>query len=117
MTFQNFLASRTRSGSVSVRQVIQSRRDRNAFFPAHLFADPAWDILLELYAARLDQQRVSTSEVCERSAVPPTTALRWIIALEVEGLIERRPDPLDRRRVFISLSAKGADGMQAYFDR
>jgi len=29
-----------------------------ALFPEGLFSDPAWEILLELYAMHLEQQRV-----------------------------------------------------------
>jgi DNA-binding MarR family transcriptional regulator len=117
MTFQNFISSQTRSGAGSVRQVIQSRRDRDAFLPARLFGEPAWDMLLELYAAALEQRRVTTTALCERSAVPATTALRWISTLLGEGLIERHPDPLDARRFFVSLSSQGAASMEAYFQR
>ena len=39
----------------AVRAIIKQRRNRDRFFDAQLFADPAWDILLELYAAELGQ--------------------------------------------------------------
>jgi DNA-binding MarR family transcriptional regulator len=47
--------------------------------------------------------------------VPATTALRWISALEREGLIQKRSDPLDGRRAYVSLSTKGLNAMFAYF--
>ena len=80
-----------------------------------MFADPAWDILLELYASHLGQQRVSVSALCNCAAVPATTALRWISALQEKLLIDRRPDPLDGRRYFISLTSKGLTAMEDYF--
>jgi hypothetical protein len=43
---------------------------REQFFGPDLFADPAWDILLDLYAARLEQQRVAVSSLCIAAAVP-----------------------------------------------
>ena len=103
------------TSAADVRRAIKARRDRTKFLPGHLFADPAWDMLLELYAAELDQIRFATSSLCDASAVPATTALRWISTLENEGLIERHSDPLDARRVFIRLSSKGVRGMKAYF--
>lgn len=99
----------------SVRTMLQLRRRRDSFFGAELFADPAWDILLELYAAALGQFRVSVTNLCVGAAVPPTTALRWIKQLEDEGLIERRADPMDGRRYFMMLSGKGLNAMNAYF--
>jgi DNA-binding MarR family transcriptional regulator len=40
-----------------------------------------------------------------------TTALRWIRSLEQKDLAVRSPDPLDSRRVFISLSQRGFETM------
>ena len=98
-----------------VRALIRLRRNRDRFFDAEIFADPAWDILLELYAAELGQLRVSVTSLCAAAAVPPTTALRWINQLEERRLISRRPDPTDARRHFIELTYKGIEGMNAYF--
>ena len=56
-----------------------------------------------------------TSALGLDSGVPPTTTLRWIAALEGKGLIERRRDPLDGRRVFIALSEAGLAGMTKLF--
>lgn len=98
-----------------VTAVIQARRDRDRLFDSELFADPAWDILLELFSAQLAQTRVSTSELCKAAAVPATTALRWIDKLARLGWIDRAPDPLDGRRFFVTLSAKGQRAMSRYF--
>jgi hypothetical protein len=97
-----------------VRATIRARRMRSQFFPPDLFADPAWDMLLDLFAAALEGRRVSVSSLCIAAAVPPTTALRWIGALHESGLFERQADPTDRRRAYIALSAKGMDGMRLY---
>lgn len=99
----------------AVKRVIKARRDRHTVLPAHLFADPAWDMLLALYAAELDQIHLATSSLCDESQVPVTTALRWIGILANEGLIEQHRDPSDARRVYITLSSKGAGSMAAYF--
>lgn len=97
-----------------IRAVIRARRMRAQIFDADLFADPAWDMLLDLFAARLEQRLVSVSSLCIAAAVPPTTALRWIGTMHDNGLFERQADPSDRRRAYIGLSPKGADGMRAY---
>lgn len=98
-----------------VRNMLKDRLDRGRFFPTHLFADPAWDMLLELYAAELGQRRVPVSSLCVASNVPSATAIRWINTLEREGLIERQPDPLDRRRFFLALSKKASNVFGEYF--
>lgn len=98
-----------------VRSLIRHRRNRSHFFEESLFADPAWDILLDLFAAELSQQRVTVTSLCSASAVPSTTALRWIAVLEGKGLIAKRQDPMDARRFFVSLTPQGLKAMQDYF--
>jgi DNA-binding MarR family transcriptional regulator len=102
-------------GEADVRALLKLRRNRDRFFADDLFADPAWDILLELYAATLGQLRVSVTSLCHAAAVPATTALRWINQLEDRGLIARRDDPMDGRRHFLMLSNEGLDAMHGYF--
>lgn len=98
-----------------IRCIARARLDRFRFFPSHLFADPGWDMLLDLFAAELGQQRVTVTSLCEASNVPTTTALRWIGLLEREGLVERKQDPLDARRFFVSLSPKAVKSLTQYF--
>lgn len=98
-----------------VRQMIARRQARARYFDGELFADPAWDILLDLTAARVERKRVSVTSLCIASGVPPTTALRWIAQMTESGLLERVEDETDRRRAFIQLSDKAADGMARYF--
>jgi DNA-binding MarR family transcriptional regulator len=97
-----------------IRSIIRIRRMRDHFFKSDLFADPAWDMLLDLMAARVERQRVAVSSLCIAAAVPPTTALRWIKGLCDQGLFVRVADPEDGRRVFIELSSETAARMEAY---
>lgn len=97
-----------------VRAFIRARRLREHYFPADLFADPAWDMLLDLLLARIEGRLVAVSSLCIAAAVPPTTALRWIKRLTDEGLFVRAADPRDGRRVFIELSENAAQAMVAY---
>jgi hypothetical protein len=98
-----------------VRRIIRQRQLRARYFDDALFADPAWDMLLDLTAARAEQQRVSVTSLCIASGVPPTTALRWIGQLTAAGLLDRVDDETDRRRAFLTLSDKAADAMARYF--
>ncbi len=98
-----------------VRRAIRARRMRDQFFGAGLFEDPAWDMLLDLFAADLEQARVSVSSLCIAAAVAPTTALRWIQRMTDAGLFLREADPFDRRRAFVTLSAGAREGMNAYW--
>ena len=97
-----------------VRAMLRLRRLRNNYFSSELFADPAWDMLLDLTAAQLEGEKVAVSSLCIAAAVPPTTALRWIKTMCDAKLFERHADPLDGRRIFIGLSAGASNAMLAY---
>jgi len=99
-----------------VRQAIRARRLRDGFLGEGLFEDPAWDMLLDLYAAHLERQRVSVSSLCIAAAVAPTTALRWIARMTEAGLFQRQPDSTDRRRAFMALSPRSLAGTEAYMN-
>ncbi len=100
--------------AMQVRTMIRARRLRELYFAADLFADPAWDMLLDLMAARLEKRQVAVSSLCIAAAVPPTTALRWIKLLTDQDLLVRIADPTDGRRIFIELADSTAEGMMNY---
>ncbi|PKQ00179.1 MAG: MarR family transcriptional regulator [Alphaproteobacteria bacterium HGW-Alphaproteobacteria-13] len=104
-----------RQHAKAVRRMLRQRRMREQYFPADLFADPAWDMLLDLYAARLEHHPVSVSSLCIAAAVPATTALRWIKTMTDAGLFVRESDPQDGRRIFIALADGASEAMARYF--
>ena len=97
-----------------LRAMIRARRLRDRFFPPDLFGEPAWDMLLDLAVASVEGRDVAVSSLCIAAAVPTTTALRWVRALCDAGLFERRDDPRDARRAFISLSEPATAAMARY---
>lgn len=99
-----------------IRSLIRERELRTKFLPSELFAEPAWDILLDLSAAHMENRSVSITSLCIASKVPPTTALRWIGQMAEVGILVRTNDPLDGRRAFIELSDLALQGMARYFE-
>src|SRR5689334_8432351 len=99
----------------TVQQVIRARRLRARYFAEHLFADPAWDMLLDLLQAEIAQLRVPVSSLCIAAAVPATTALRWLKTMVQEGIFVRRADPHDGRRVFVELAPDASRALRRYF--
>jgi DNA-binding MarR family transcriptional regulator len=99
----------------TVRTVIRARRLRSRYFDEELFADPAWDMLLDLLQAELAQLRVPVSSLCIAAAVPATTALRWLKTLTQQGIFVRRADPHDGRRVFVELAPQASQALRRYF--
>lgn len=98
-----------------VRQIIANRQARARFFDGELFADPAWDMLLDLTAAHAEHRRVSVTSLCIAAGVPATTALRWVRQMVDSGIFVRIADSTDKRRAFITLSETTADAMASYF--
>jgi hypothetical protein len=94
---------------------VAERRLRMRFFDGALFADPAWDMLLDLFRAELAGLEISVSSLCIASGVPATTALRWIEKMIHGGLCLRRADSKDGRRSVIGLTPYASKAMQAYF--
>lgn len=99
----------------TVRSVIRARPLRNRYFADHLFAAPAWDMLLDLLQAEIAQLRVPVSSLCIAAAVPATTALRWLKTMVEEGVFVRRADPHDGRRVFVELAPQASEALRRYF--
>ena len=104
-----------RIAAETVRQVIRARRLRARYFPEELFADPAWDMLLDLLQAEIAQLRVPVSSLCIAAAVPATTALRWLKTLVSQGIFLRHADPRDGRRVFVELAPQTSQALRRYF--
>jgi Winged helix DNA-binding domain len=88
----------------AVRRVLRARRRRDAMFPPALFADAAWDVLLETTLARLQGEAVPVTALCFAAAVPQTTGLRAIRDLTQRGMLERTPDPNSRKRILMSIT-------------
>ena len=99
----------------TVRTVIRARRLRARYFDEDMFADPAWDMLLDLLQAELTQLRVPVSSLCIAASVPATTALRWLKTMTQQGIFERRADPHDGRRVFVELAPQASQALRRYF--
>lgn len=99
-----------------VDRLIETRRRRGDYLPAHLFAEPAWDILLTLAQAELRSTPLSTTSLCDALSVPRSTALRWVSHLADAGCIERHPDCFDTDPAFLTLTEDASDRLRAYLE-
>ena len=94
----------------AVEEALASRAARRKLFPNHLFADPAWDILLAVYAAALLGED-SGLESFSGSGLAAKPLLAWIDALQREGLIAPRSSAPPTFRLTLS----GLSRMEAFF--
>lgn len=102
---------------VWVKAVYKARRIREEMFGPSIFADPSWDILLDLYRAHREGRRITVSSACTASCVPATTALRYIAGLCDRGLLCRRPSSDDHRLVYLELSETAIATMERWFSK
>jgi DNA-binding MarR family transcriptional regulator len=106
---------RTEVSPDAVKWLINARRKRVRYISHDLFADPAWDILLDLFYAEITHRRVPVSSLCIASGVPATTGLRWIKSMAEQGILLRRPDQFDGRRVYVELAPEISQALRGYF--
>ena len=98
-----------------LNSIIRARQLRSSYFASELFAEPAWDMMLELLAAEIAQRRVTVSSLCNSTEVPSTTALRWLKVIVDKGIAKRRPDRFDARRVYVELCTEASAALRRYF--
>lgn len=96
-------------------QVVRSTRTKH-FSPA-MFGEPAWDLLVALYADEPKSHVGHTvTTLAKRADVPVSTALRWIKYLEEKKLVLREVNSADRRATAVTLSTKGRNALENYFE-
>ncbi|MDC8753837.1 winged helix DNA-binding protein [Erythrobacter sp. sf7] len=88
--------------------LLAARREVDEIFEHEGFAaSPAWDIILQAFQAQSREAPVTVTEACRKAPSGPTTALRWIGALEEMQLLERVGDQNDGGMTVIKLTPKG----------
>lgn len=96
--------------------IYRERRRRREHFAVH-FAEPQWNILLDLFMQEVRGKRVSITSACIAADVPSSTALRALDELSAKGLISREPDSADKRRAWVTLTPEGMESMRRYLRR
>jgi hypothetical protein len=100
----------------TARRMVRERLKRNQHFEARLFADPAWDMMLDLFIAEAEGRETPVMNLCLSSQVPETTTLRWVKTLEHAGIVIRQKDEHDQRRVLVRLSPVASKALASYLD-
>lgn len=98
----------------TAQSILLGRRRRYEEFNSALFGEPAWDMLLELYVRETSGASSTAEQLQTASAVPSSTAARWLNHLEHDGLVARRDHPLDRGTIFVELTEQGRQALDRY---
>lgn len=100
-----------------VLSLINARRGREALLGAHLFSDPAWDVILELYAARLGDRQMSVSGLARVMGAPKPVTARWIAVLVDAGIIAYGGSSKETGGATVELTEYGASKMAQLADQ
>jgi DNA-binding MarR family transcriptional regulator len=67
---------------------------------------------------RLDREGAqSVSDLAQKERMRPQSMAQIVIDLQRDGLVERNPDPSDRRRALVSMTAAGRELLQTMRQR
>jgi predicted transcriptional regulator len=86
------------------------RRKRDEYFPAALFGEPAWDLLLALFIAHDDGRHVSLTEAFDAARIDQRSGPTVIEKLIASGLVTRSHN----RGNAILLTEHGVDRLSDY---
>lgn len=98
------------------RAILAARQLMGRAFGSDLFADPAGEMLLDLYVRENDGIATSISKIWNASNAAYGTARRSLAIMERRGLIARMPDTKDGRRTLVLLTDLARIQLEACLD-
>lgn len=90
---------------------------RDAVFGPIFRVHPGWHILLSILSTGMPAGKFKVSSLSSMAQLPHSTSSRWSNILAERDYLVREDDPRDERRTLVSLSPKGLDHLQAYFEQ
>lgn len=100
-----------------VSHVVHARRTRSDFFAPEIFSDPAWDILLVLFLAKVRGDGMTTNQLAKAAGASLSASVRWVDVLERTGLVQQKCDPLGGEAQMVELSPRGWSAMVQWAQR
>jgi hypothetical protein len=94
---------------------IISARAASATVFGSLCANPGCEMLLDLYWRDSQGLKTSLTSFWLASKASEMTGRRCLAAMEEQGIVERFPDPFDKRRTYVRLTAIGREKMDSCF--
>ena len=91
-----------------------NRRRRDSLIRYDLFAEPAWDMLLDLYIQHHRGQPVAVDRLCTAAGAASTTALRWLGLLIEKELVMWASAAEEDGVIRVALSQRGIGEMERY---
>lgn len=101
------LVGRPANLAEAARRFIDMRNECAPLLPKNMLRDISWDLMLELFLAAEQGRNPFIKQLESIAGEPIANAMRRIDNLEESGLLKRRQDEDDHRRVHVSLTRKG----------
>ena len=105
---------RTNPDAALLRKLIRAESTRSMAIGGKALGDPAWNILLDLILASLEDRKVAVSSACIVAGVATTTALRLVTRMVDDGVLMRVPDENDGRRHFLAIEPTVEQALKNY---
>jgi DNA-binding MarR family transcriptional regulator len=99
------------------KKYIENRALRQKMIHPGIFSDPSWDILVELFYARLTGRIEYASSISTAGGTSPTTGLRHVSTLEEMGFLTKERQPGDKRRTVVKISDSAFELVRDFFVR
>lgn len=74
----------------------------------------SWRILLEVYVSEMQGRPISVSDICLATSIPMATSIRWLAVLYDRKLLQRIPDGMDKRRIWLEMTDFGKTCLEAW---
>lgn len=97
-----------------IRSIIRMRRRRADLPELVQSVEPAWDVMLDIYACMVEQVDLPITAVGIAAGLAPATTQRWVKKLAALDVVRRAPDPRDRRRILVRLTPAALTAMRLW---
>lgn len=101
----------------SARRFWRARRERERIFGSALAADPAWDILLNLFISTGEGREATIASASAATGLPEPLVLRCIAHLAEAKLVARQARQSDEKITFLTLTDRAVTMISEYLDR
>jgi hypothetical protein len=109
-------SERIETALATARKALEDRRSRAAYIGSEeIFGEPEWDILLDLFIRQATEQG-DGSKAFAKPDPTGSTAMRWLLVLEQNGLVAIDTDPGSTQRCLVHLTPVGYEGILRYLE-
>lgn len=98
------------------RAAMAIRLAQRRIFPAAVFRESCWDIMLLCFGRQLEGHALCIKQIRNHLDESNTALLRRIDELEQAGMVRRHRDTADGRRTMVQLTPSAVAAMTRFFD-